>query len=163
MPPWRTSLARMRPPGSSLELFNLLEESPSLPALAAAAEKHGLYFSQERLQPSPIISLPDSFDAYLDRLDGRYRREMVRKMRNALRYFIPVTISKVGADDDLSAEMEDFFAMMREETDKAGFPHRGDGSPDAGDCPRRVRSRLAGPALHERGPGESRRLSELHL
>ena len=109
------------PAWRSLELFNLLEESPSLPALAAAAEKHGLSFAQERLQPSPFISLPDSFDAYLDRLDGRYRREMVRKMRNALRYFIPVTISKVGPGDDLSTEMEAFFAMMREEADKAAF------------------------------------------
>ena len=109
------------PAWGSLELFNLLGESPSLPALAAAAEKHGLRFAQERLQPSPNITLPDSFDTYMESLDGRYRREMIRKMRNALRYFIPVTISKVGPEDDLSAEMEGFFAMMREEADKDAF------------------------------------------
>ena len=109
------------PKWDAMTLFNLLEDSPSLPALARAAQKHGLSFSQERLQPSPSIALPDNFDAYLESLDGRYRREMVRKMRNALRYFIPVTISKVGPEDDLSAAMEDFFAMMREEPDKQAF------------------------------------------
>jgi CelD/BcsL family acetyltransferase involved in cellulose biosynthesis len=109
------------PEWESMALFNLLEDSPSLPALARVAEKHSLNFSQERLQPSPSIALPDNFEAYLESLDGRYRREMVRKMRNALRYFIPVTINKVGAEDDLSAEMEDFFAMMREEPDKQAF------------------------------------------
>jgi CelD/BcsL family acetyltransferase involved in cellulose biosynthesis len=104
-----------------MELFNLLEESPSLLALKRASENHGLVFAQEQLQPAPNITLPDSFDTYMEGLDGRYRREMIRKMRNALRYFIPVTVSKVGPEDDLSAEMEGFFAMMREESEKDAF------------------------------------------
>lgn len=109
------------PPWASLELFNLPEDSPSLPALSAAAEKIGLSYAQERLQPAPNISLPETFNTYMESLDGRYRREMIRKMRNALRYFIPVTVTKVESADDLSAEMEDFFAMMREETEKDAF------------------------------------------
>jgi CelD/BcsL family acetyltransferase involved in cellulose biosynthesis len=104
-----------------IEFYNLLEDSPSLAALEKAAQKHGLAFSQERLQPSPYIPMPESFDAYLENLDGRYRREMVRKMRNALRYFIPVEVVGVEEEDDLSAEMEDFFTMMREEPEKDRF------------------------------------------
>ena len=109
------------PAWESLELSNLLEDSPSLPALAAAAEKHSLTFGQERLQPSPSITLPDDFETYMEGLDGRYRREMLRKMRNALRYFIPVKMTRVEEVDDLAAEMEDFFTMMREESHKDAF------------------------------------------
>jgi CelD/BcsL family acetyltransferase involved in cellulose biosynthesis len=109
------------PAWETVELFNLLEESPSLPALEAAASKHGLTFSQERLQPAPSIALPQDFDTYLKGLDGRYRREMVRKMRNAMRYFIPVSITRVEEEDMLTEEMDDFFTMMREESDKDAF------------------------------------------
>ena len=105
----------------TLELFNLLEESPSLAALESAAGKYGLKFTSERLQPSPMISLPDNFEAYMESLDGRYRREMLRKIRKALGYFIPVAVERVEAGDDLAAEMEDFFTMMREESHKDAF------------------------------------------
>lgn len=109
------------PDWESIELNNLLEDSPTLAALPGLAEAHGFSYQQERLQPSPYVVLPDDFDAYLETLDGRYRREMVRKMRNALGYFIPVTVRQVTAEDDLQAEVEDFFAMMREEPEKDAF------------------------------------------
>jgi CelD/BcsL family acetyltransferase involved in cellulose biosynthesis len=109
------------PTWDALELHNILEDSPSLPTLQNAAEKLGLSFSQERLQPAPIISLPNDFDVYLESLEKRYRRELVRKMRNILRYFIPTQVTAVNEDDDLDAEMEDFFEMMREEPEKDGF------------------------------------------
>lgn len=109
------------PAWETLELFNLPEDSPTLAALSAAARARGLVFSQERLQPAPFIPLPDSFNDYMESLDGRYRREMLRKMRNALRYFIPVEVVRRGPQDDLAAEMEDFFAMMREEAEKDAF------------------------------------------
>lgn len=109
------------PAWDSLELDNLLEDSPSLSALQTAVEKHGLNFSQERLQPSPLITLPGDFDVYLESLDSRYRRELVRKMRNILRYFIPTQVIRVNEDDDLDAEMEAFFEMMREEPEKDAF------------------------------------------
>ncbi|HKJ26435.1 MAG TPA: GNAT family N-acetyltransferase [Anaerolineales bacterium] len=105
----------------TVELFNLLEDSPTLAALQAAAEAQGFTYEQERLQPSPCVPLPDDFDDYLEGLDGRYRRELVRKMRNAMGYFIPVTVKQVGEEDDLHAEVEDFFTMMREEPDKDAF------------------------------------------
>lgn len=107
------------PDWASIELYNLLEDSSSLPALQNAADKVGLKFSSERLQPAPLISLPDDFDTYLESLDSRYRRELTRKMRNAMGYFIPVSVEKV--EDDLPAAMEDFFSMMREEAHKEAF------------------------------------------
>jgi len=109
------------PVWETLEFSNLLEGTPTLAALEKAAEAHGLLYSHERLQPSPNISLPDDFETYMESLDGRYRREMLRKMRNAMGYFIPVKVERVGQDDDLAAEMDAFFTMMREESHKDAF------------------------------------------
>jgi CelD/BcsL family acetyltransferase involved in cellulose biosynthesis len=113
--------AQQKADWQTVELFNLLEDSPTLPAVEKAATAHGFSFQQERIQPAPHIELPDNFDTYLETLDGRYRREMVRKIRNALGFFIPVTVKKVGEEDDLAAEIQDFFTLMREEPEKDTF------------------------------------------
>ena len=122
---WMAALTHLAgddaPEWDQVELYNLLDESPSLEALPAAAEKAGLSYAQEKLQPSPWISLPEDFDTYLESLDGRYRRELMRKIRNAQRFFIPVQVERVENPDDLEAAMEDFFAMMREEAEKVDF------------------------------------------
>jgi len=109
------------PEWDTLELFNLLEDSPSLEGMAAAVEQYRLALVQEKLQPAPFISLPADYDAYLEMLDGRYRRELVRKIRNAQRYFIPVQVERVEQLDELAPAMEDFFAMMRQEPEKTRF------------------------------------------
>jgi CelD/BcsL family acetyltransferase involved in cellulose biosynthesis len=46
---------------------------------------------------------------------------MVRKMRNALGYFIPVHVARITSPEGLHDEMEDFFTMMRENADKNRF------------------------------------------
>jgi CelD/BcsL family acetyltransferase involved in cellulose biosynthesis len=109
------------PHWDSLEWANLLETTATLPALQTAAAKYGLTFHQERIQPAPVITLPGDFDAYLESLDSRYRRELIRKMRNALGYFIPVEWYDVEEENSLESEVNDFIAMMREEEDKDVF------------------------------------------
>jgi len=109
------------PHWEALEWANLLETTGTLPALKKAAEKYGLAFHQERIQPAPFITMPDDFDAYLESLDSRYRRELIRKMRNALGYFIPVEWYDVEDENSLEGEVDDFIAMMREEEDKDVF------------------------------------------
>jgi len=122
---WEAVLDHLASPNApewdSVELFNLLENSPSLESLSAAAKKIGLEYLEEKLQPAPSIPLPGDFETYLENLDGRYRRELVRKIRNAQRYFIPVQIERVEGKDELAQAMEDFFAMMLEEPEKARF------------------------------------------
>lgn len=122
---WQAVLLHLTGPEAphweTIEFYNLLDDSPSLEPLSKAAEKFEITFSQERLQPSPYILLPEDFDTYLDSLDGRYRRELIRKIRNAQRYFIPVREERVESQEELPAAMEDFFTMMREEPDKARF------------------------------------------
>jgi CelD/BcsL family acetyltransferase involved in cellulose biosynthesis len=109
------------PQWQALEWANLLETTGTLPALKKAAGKYDLPFHQERIQPAPFITLPDDFDAYLESLDSRHRRELIRKMRNALGYFIPVEWYVVEDENSLEGEVDDFIAMMREEEDKDVF------------------------------------------
>ncbi len=109
------------PEWSSLELYNLLETSSTLSGIEKLTGKYGLMFQQERIQPAPIINLPNDFDEYLASLDKRYGRELQRKLRNAMGYFIPVEWYDVEDEASLENEINDFIRMMREEGEKDAF------------------------------------------
>ena len=66
-----------------LDLYNVLQDSPSLPALEVAAGKQGWSFQQETYQPSPHIPLSGDFDDYLAGIDKKQRHEIRRKLRRA--------------------------------------------------------------------------------
>ncbi|KPK22696.1 MAG: hypothetical protein AMK69_19240, partial [Nitrospira bacterium SG8_3] len=109
------------PDWSSLEWYNLLETSNTVSGIKNLTSKYDLLFHQERTQPAPIITLPSDFDEYLASLDNRYRRELQRKIRNAMGYFIPVEWYDVEDEDSLENEINDFILMMREEEEKDAF------------------------------------------
>ncbi len=104
-----------------LDWYNLIENSPTLPALEKLAGKYNLSLKQERIQPSPYITLPGDFDEYLASLDKKYRRELTRKMRNAAGYFIPIQHYVVEDEDSLETEVDEYIAIMREEEEKDTF------------------------------------------
>jgi CelD/BcsL family acetyltransferase involved in cellulose biosynthesis len=109
------------PVWESLDLYNLIEGTKTLSGLEAAAEKQGLKYQQERIQPAPYIRLPDDFDEYMASLDKKYRHELRRKMRNAAGHFIPVNWYVVEDPESLEAEVDEFIDMMREEDEKDRF------------------------------------------
>jgi CelD/BcsL family acetyltransferase involved in cellulose biosynthesis len=104
-----------------LDLYNLPEDSPTLPALEAAAVKMGLDFSQEKLQPCPYIPLPGDWEAYLLSLKKKQRHEIRRKIRRAednpetVRWYI------VEDEDHLEGEIEHLFALMAQDPAKEEF------------------------------------------
>jgi len=106
---------------SSLELFNLFESSSTLSGIEKLTGKYDLTFQQERIQPAPIITLPNDFDEYLESLDKRYSRELRRKLRNTMGYFVPVEWYHVEDEASLENEINDFILMMREEKEKDSF------------------------------------------
>ena len=109
------------PTWEALELDNFLENSPSLDALETAAAAHGLSFSQERLQPAPLITLPDDFDT-LPRISRQPLPPGADPQdAQCAAPLHPHPGGKVGTNADLGAEMDDFFAMMREEPEKDAF------------------------------------------
>jgi len=104
-----------------LDLYNLPEESPTLPALKAAAEKHGWTFTQERLQPCPYIPLPGDWETYLERIGKKQRHEIRRKMRRAEGYALPVRWYIVEDEETLDAEIDDFLELMAQDAEKESF------------------------------------------
>lgn len=103
-----------------IDQCNIREQSPTLAHLPALLEARGLSVQVKFEDVCPVIALPDTWEAYLDMLDGKQRREVRRKMRRAEAQ--GVTWRIVGPDDDLDAEMTSFLRLMAASTpDKARF------------------------------------------
>ena len=104
-----------------LDLYNLLESSPTLPALKEAADKHGWAYTQEPLQHCPYIQLPGDWESYLGSIDKKQRHEIRRKMRRAGEHHQPVRwyISQDG--DRLEQEIDGFLDLMTGDPEKAKF------------------------------------------
>ena len=104
-----------------LDLYNLLDDSPTLAALQAEAEKRGWAHEQTRLQPSPVIALAGDFDTYLAGLDKKQRHEIRRKLRNAEADPVEPGLYVVEDPALLDSEVDAFIAMMAQDPEKKEF------------------------------------------
>lgn len=105
-----------------LDLYNILENSPSLPALAVAAESRGWRVTQSVLQPAPYIALPGDWETYLSSIDKKQRHEIRRKIRRLeedeaanARWYI------VKEEAALDAEIDGFLTLMAQDAAKQSF------------------------------------------
>ncbi len=109
------------PAWENLDLYNILETSPALPALQEAAAASGWSSELSKAYHCPHILLPGDWETYLSGIDKKQRHEIRRKMRRlqdsetANRWFI------VGPEHDLEREIDDFFALMEQDEDKVRF------------------------------------------
>ena len=99
------------PAWDRIELCNLGGWSPLLTGVEAHAANWGLQVEKSPLSLCPVIPLPDTWDAYLESLDSKQRREIKRKLRRAdgdidAGWYI------VGPDHDIRAEAQAFVDMM---------------------------------------------------
>jgi CelD/BcsL family acetyltransferase involved in cellulose biosynthesis len=104
-----------------LDLYNLLESSPTLPALQNAAEKRGWVYRQDCLQHCPYIPLPGDWEAYLNGIDKKQRHEIRRKIRRLEDPDIDAHWYIVQDDASLDGEIEDFLRLMGQDADKQAF------------------------------------------
>lgn len=105
-----------------LDWYNLLETSPTLPALQAAAERVGWKLEQEALQHCPYILLPGDWEAYLnDQVDKKQRHEIRRKMRRAETFDLPVRWYIAEDEAKLDTEMDGFLDLMAQDPEKGKF------------------------------------------
>ena len=109
------------PKWEALDFFNILEGSPTLPAVQIAAEQLGFTVTVEKLQHSPFIPLPGDWETYLAGIDKKQRHEIRRKMRRAEESpaFIQWRITTDPAQ--LETDMETFLSLMAQDPDKAEF------------------------------------------
>lgn len=116
-------LATNQPTGwQALDLYNLLETSPTLCALKSSAERRGWRFERQELQHCPTIALPGDFEKYLaEQVEKKQRHEIRRKMRRAEAFEQPVRWYIVQNADKLDSEIEGFFNLMAQDEKKNLF------------------------------------------
>ncbi len=108
-----------------LDLYNLIDSSPTLAGLERAADALGWPYSSEKLQHSPYIPLTGDWDTYLAGIDKKQRHEIRRKIRRAeeagdVRWYF------TRDADQLESDTQAFVAMMRTDPEKEAFFARSD-------------------------------------
>ena len=115
-------LAQEAEPGTALlDWYNLVESSPTLSALHAAADKLGWEYSEQPLQHCPYIPLPGDWEKYICSIDKKQRHEIRRKMRRLEEYYLPVRWYFTQDGAKLDQELNDFLQLMAKDKDKAKF------------------------------------------
>lgn len=110
------------PPWQVLDLYNILDTSPTIPAILTTAKKFGWTASQQPLQHCPYIPLPGNFEKYLsEQVDKKQRHEIRRKMRRARANEIPVRWYIVSEPANLDDEIDAFLALMAQDAEKDRF------------------------------------------
>lgn len=108
-----------------LKLCNVPAASPTLTHLAPLAAGRGLAVTDRVQEVCPIVTLDGDWDAYLESLDGKERRELRRKLRKANPH-VGVDWTIVAPEEDLAAEVDRFLHLMAlSHPDKAEFLHEG--------------------------------------
>ncbi len=109
------------PPWKVLDWYNLLENSPTLPAVESASDRLGWTYACDRLQHSPHILLPGNWEDYLAGIDKKQRHEIRRKMRRLEESGLAVRAYVVEDQETLAAEAEAFMGLMAQDPEKAAF------------------------------------------
>lgn len=102
------------PEWKGLDLCNIPEASPTRIFLPQEIERRGFSFNEDVIEVCPIIELPETFDAYLNAIDSKQRREIRRKLRRATG--AEAELVRIGKDDDLAAAVDEFLALMQKST-----------------------------------------------
>lgn len=102
------------PAWHALELCNIPAESPTREILTGLSAEYGLTFSTEQQEVCPIITLPETFDAYLAGLDKKQRHEIRRKLRRARGAEAELIIT--DETRDLRADVDTFLDLLQKST-----------------------------------------------
>ena len=104
-----------------VDLYNIVEDSPTLQALEDAAKATGVDFEDRKLQHSPYIALPADWETYLQNLDKKQRHEIRRKMRRAGEGQEALEVYITADAGRLEDDMEDFLELMAQDEVKEDF------------------------------------------
>ncbi len=105
----------------TLNLYNLLDSSPSIPAFESAAADAGWHTDLSTLQPSPYIALPGDWETYLAGIDKKQRHEIRRKMRRAENAEQPAKWYVLSDPEKLEQDIDSFLDLMAQGSEKAVF------------------------------------------
>jgi len=98
------------PQWHTIGLCNIVESSPTLSTFRDLLNAEGWNAVATFEDVCPIISLPESFEAYLVTLDGKERRELQRKLRRASENS---AVTFTASADTLDKDVDDFLTLMK--------------------------------------------------
>lgn len=98
----------------AIDLCNIPANSPSRTILPRLAASRGFSFAESIHEVCPIISLPNSFEAYLEQLDKKQRHELRRKLRRAEGADAKLVIVSQG--DDIEQVVNEFLELLQKST-----------------------------------------------
>ena len=107
---------------TDIELAGLPQDSCSLTLLPQAAASRGWDVQAEPEAVCPVIQLAPNWDAYLEAIKTRHRREVRRKMRNLLDGGAKVALESLDETDAIRQALPHFLHLMASSRgDKAAF------------------------------------------
>ncbi|PKB72845.1 MAG: hypothetical protein BZY75_04875 [SAR202 cluster bacterium Io17-Chloro-G7] len=98
---------------NSLELYSLLESSPTLIYLPEAARSHGFKVDVLKEDVTSGIELPGTWDEYLAVLNKKDRHELRRKIRR-LEASTEWKFYGITEPDEVNARLDDFISLMKQ-------------------------------------------------
>ncbi|MGE5283944.1 MAG: GNAT family N-acetyltransferase [Actinomycetota bacterium] len=121
---WREFLERGLPSlgGGPLRLPGLVEGTPALSLLPSICREMGLSCAVEEMDRAPFVSLSGSFEEYLERLGGKQRHELRRKMRRAGELLPGLAFRVSRTPGELASDLPSFVELHRKShPDKEAF------------------------------------------
>ena len=109
------------PAWDEVDLYNILNHSPSLAALERIATGAGWKCKSELLQKSPYIPLKGDWETYLSGIDKKQRHEIRRKMRRAEESGYQTQMVITTEKADLEQDIQDFLGLMVQDPEKEKF------------------------------------------
>lgn len=109
------------PAWDHLDLYNILDSSPSIQALQQAAQQGNWLYQDEPFRPSLTIALPGDWETYLAGIDKKQRHEIRRKMRRAYEGELPIRWYIARDPAKIDEEIEAFLHLMELDPEKARF------------------------------------------
>jgi len=104
-----------------LDLYNILEDSPTLAILEKESGRRGWRHEQVHLQPAPYIPLPTDYETYLAGIDKKQRHEIRRKLRNVQQSLAVSDLYITSEADRLESDVDAFIEMMSQDPNKQAF------------------------------------------
>lgn len=109
------------PPWETLDLYNLLDSSPSHAQLEQAAKALGWRFTSAVTNHAPVIHLPGDWETYLANLAKKQRHEIRRKMRRLEEAAVPSKWYFVEDENKLDDAINEFITLMAQDPEKEAF------------------------------------------
>jgi CelD/BcsL family acetyltransferase involved in cellulose biosynthesis len=105
----------------TVDLDNLLEDSPTVQQLSEAGKSAGFEVNKVILQQAPCITLPGDWDQYLESIDKKQRHEIRRKMRRAAESDAKVEVYYTSDSTKVEEDTQAFLDLMAQDPEKAAF------------------------------------------